>query len=80
MEDFEVNNMSKESNIASNRKMYFTKLRSFVKKRHDVFIEPEIHHAADRKRVETVDLFLKAFFSLLTNFHIHSTSPSTSTN
>ena len=61
MEEFEVNNMSKESNIpqASNRKMYFTKLRSFVKKRHDVFIEPEIHHAADRKRVETygVDLF-----------------------
>ena len=39
--------------------MYFTKLRSFVKKRHNVFIEPEIHHAADRNKVETcgVDLF-----------------------
>ena len=43
--------------------MYFTKLRSFVKKRHNVFIEPEIHHAADRNRVQTygVDLFFKGF-------------------
>ena len=40
-------------------KMYFTKLHSFVKKRHDVVIKPEVHQASGWKRVETygVDLF-----------------------
>ena len=40
-------------------KTYFTKLRSFVKKRHDVVIQPEVYQAGGRKRVETygVDLF-----------------------
>ena len=70
MEEFEVNNMSKKSNIpkASNRKMYFTKLQSFVKNRYDVFVEPEIHHAADRKRVEAYGYFL-LFADKLTHPH-----------
>ena len=40
-------------------KMYFTKLYSFVKKRHDVFMQLEVHHAVGRKGMETygVDLF-----------------------
>ena len=42
--------------------MYFTKLRSFVQKRHDVFKEPEIHHTTDRKKVEKIDsIYFKGF-------------------
>ena len=55
MEEFEVNNMSKECNIpwaSYLGKCYHTKLCSFVKKRHDVFIEPEVQNAAVWNRGE----------------------------
>jgi len=64
MEEFEVNNMSKECNIpwaSYLGKCYLTKLHTFVNvmKRHDVFTEPEVQHATDGNRGETsgVDLF-----------------------
>ena len=41
--------------------MYFTKLHSFVKKRHDVVIQTEVHHAGGRKRVETYGVDLLVF-------------------
>ena len=33
-------------------KMHFTKLHSVVKKHHDAFMQPEVHHAAGRKGME----------------------------